>query len=139
MSTEDRRGGGRAAIELKVEYKRLNTFFADYTRNISKGGTFIRTDKPLPIKTEFVFVLTIRGLPEPLRLRGQVKWTVSAAEATPDSPAGMGIQFVYASDAERRTTERIVEKLMASELGETLTSRLLGHKIGEDNADGDPR
>jgi type IV pilus assembly protein PilZ len=131
VTTPDRRGGGRAAIELAVEYKRLNTFFADYTRNISKGGTFIRTDRPLPVKTEFVFVLTVRGLPEPLRLRGQVQWIVNAPEATPKAPAGMGIQFVYASDAERRATERIVEKLMSSELGESLTSRLLGHKVGE--------
>jgi len=131
MTTSERRGGGRAAIELNVEYKRLNTFFADYTRNISKGGTFIRTERPLPIQTEFVFVLTIRGLAEPLRLRGQVKWVVATADATPESPAGMGIQFVYASDEERRATERVVEKLMASELGETLTSRLLGHKVGD--------
>jgi type IV pilus assembly protein PilZ len=129
VNNPDRRGGGRAAIELSVEYKRLNTFFADYTRNISKGGTFIRTDRPLPAETEFVFALTIRGLPEPLRLRGQVKWVVTTAEATSESPAGMGIQFVYASDEDRRATERVVEKLMASELGETLTSRLLGHKV----------
>ena len=42
-----------------VDYKRLNTFFADYTKNISKGGTFIRTSKPLDVGTEFVFVLTV--------------------------------------------------------------------------------
>ena len=58
MTTEDdRRIGYRAPIELKVEYKRLNTFFADYTRNISRGGTFIGTDKPLKVGTEFVFAL----------------------------------------------------------------------------------
>ncbi len=73
---QDRRIVHRQAIELSVEYKRLNTFFADYTRNISKGGTFIRTERPLDVKTEFVFALTIRGLPEPLRLRGRVKWIV---------------------------------------------------------------
>ena len=39
----------RAPIELEVGYKRLNSFFAEYTRNISKGGTFIKTKKPLPI------------------------------------------------------------------------------------------
>ena len=44
---DDRRLAYRAPIELKVEYKRLNTFFADYTRNISRGGTFIGTDKPV--------------------------------------------------------------------------------------------
>ena len=37
----ERRAEVRRPIELKVEYKRLNTFFADYTKNISRGGTFI--------------------------------------------------------------------------------------------------
>ena len=59
MTEPDRRSAHRAAIELSVEYKRLNTFFADYTRNISKGGTFIRTERPLAIGTEFVFALSI--------------------------------------------------------------------------------
>ena len=45
----DRRLEQRAPIELKVEYKKLNTFFADYTRNICKGGTFIKTARPLPV------------------------------------------------------------------------------------------
>ena len=126
--SSDRRNALRAAIELNVEYKRLNTFFADYTRNISKGGTFIRTDRPLDIGTEFVFALTIRGLEEPLRLRGRVKWVVSHDEATADSPAGMGIEFMYANIEERRATEAIVERLMVDELGEGLANRLLGHK-----------
>ena len=55
----ERRESGRAPIELKVEYKKLNTFFADYTRNISKGGTFIRTDHPLPVGTRFAFTLAV--------------------------------------------------------------------------------
>lgn len=114
---------------LNVEYKRLNTFFADYTRNISKGGTFIRTDRPLQIGTEFVFALTIRSVPEPLRLRGRVRWVVTPEVATDDQPAGMGIEFLYATDEERKTTEAIVEKLMTQELGEGLTSRLLGKKV----------
>lgn len=116
----------RAAIVLNVEYKRVNTFFADYTRNISKGGTFIRTDRPLQLGTEFVFALTIRNVADPLRLRGRVKWVVSPEQATTEQPAGMGIEFLYANDDERKATEVIVEKLMGQELGESLTSRLLG-------------
>jgi len=129
VSGSDRRNnGGRTAIELNVEYKRLNTFFADYTRNISKGGTFIRTDRPLDVNTEFVFALSIKSLPEPLRLRGRVKWIVRPVDATPDSPAGMGIEFQYTDEKERRETEAIVERLMADELGDDLAGRLLGHK-----------
>lgn len=129
VSANDRRIENRAAIELNVEYKRLNTFFADYTRNISKGGTFIRTDKPLEVNTEFVFALSIKNIDEPLRLHGRVRWIVRPADATPESQAGMGIEFMYRDEAERRETEAIVEKLMVEELGEDLAARLLGHDV----------
>lgn len=132
MTQGDRRKQDRTAIELSVEYKRLNTFFADYTKNISKGGTFIRTDRPLDCETEFVFALTIRGLAEPLRLRGRVKWIVATTDATADSPAGMGIEFQYKDAEDRRETEGIVENLMAEELGEELSQKLLGKKGPEE-------
>jgi type IV pilus assembly protein PilZ len=129
VSTQERRSASRAAIELSVEYKRLNTFFADYTRNISKGGTFIRTDRPPALGTEFVFALRIRGLEEPLRLRGRVKWVIDPEQATPEQPPGMGIEFQWDSEEERVETERVVERLMTSELGEALSARLLGKKV----------
>jgi type IV pilus assembly protein PilZ len=122
---DDRRRDVRNAIELNVEYKRINTFFSDYTRNISKGGTFIRTSRPLKLGTQFVFALRIPHLDEPLRLRGLVKWVVSPEEASAEQPVGMGIEFQYSSDDERRATEEVVEGLMSRELGETLSSRLL--------------
>jgi uncharacterized protein (TIGR02266 family) len=62
---DDSRGDPRAPIELKVEYKRLNSFFADYTKNISRGGTFIKTNRPLPIGTEFVFKLFVPAARSP--------------------------------------------------------------------------
>lgn len=127
---DDRRRNTRNAIELNVEYKRINTFFSDYTRNISKGGTFIRTSRPLKLGTQFVFALRIPNLEEPLRLRGLVKWVVSSEEATAEQPVGMGIEFQYSSDAERRETEVVVEDLMARELGETLSTRLLKRRSG---------
>ncbi len=129
---EDRREGrerremARLPIELRVEYRRLNSFFADYTKNISKGGTFIRTAKPLPPGTEFVFVLTVPKLGEPLRLNGEVVWTVDPARATEESPAGMGIRFKYVDGDERAATERVVEGLIRGELGEHVSDRLLG-------------
>lgn len=124
----DRRGGLRAPIELSVEYKRLNTFFADYTRNISKGGTFIRTERPLEKGTELAFALTIRELPEPMRLKGRVVWTVSVEQQSEEQPAGMGIEFVYDSEDERSRVETVVERLMSEHLGEHLSTRLLGRK-----------
>jgi type IV pilus assembly protein PilZ len=127
--SSDRRDASRAPIELKVEYKRLNTFFADYTRNISRGGTFIRTERPLDIGTEFVFALAIPQVTEPLRLKGRVQWVTTEAEATEEKPAGMGIKFVYDDDHDHDAVASLVEKLMQTELGEVLTGKLLGKPV----------
>jgi type IV pilus assembly protein PilZ len=124
----NRRRFDRAPIELKVEYKRVNTFFADYTKNISRGGTFIATERPLAIGTEFVFALAIPHLSEPLRLTGKVIWITSADEASKANPPGMGIEFQYANDAERREKEAAVEQLMVAELGEHLAAKILGNR-----------
>src|SRR5262245_39431089 len=121
----DRRRELRAPIELRVEYKRVNTFFADYTKNISRGGTFIATDKPLDIGTEFVFALDLPGLTEPLRLRGREMWTTKVEDSSKANPPGMGIEFQYSSSEERSETEKVVERLLTAELGEHLAGKLL--------------
>src|SRR3954470_10978945 len=90
----------RAPIELKVDYKKLNSFFADYTKNISKGGTFIKTKKPLAVGTRFLFRLTIPQRNEPFELLGEVAWSKGEGEEP-----GMGIRFVYSNDAQRHTFE----------------------------------
>jgi type IV pilus assembly protein PilZ len=128
VSGEDRRNAPRAAIELRVEYKRLNSFFADYTKNISRGGTFIGTDRPLEIGTDFVFKLGVPNLSEPLVLKGKVQWVVMPEEATEERGPGMGIGFVFDSDVERERVEATVEKLMIESLGPVLYQKLIGHR-----------
>lgn len=124
---DERRRARRAPIELKVEYRRLNTFFADYTQNISQGGTFITTDRPLPVGTEFVFALRVPGMAEPLKLEGKVVWVTLTADASSGNPPGMGIEFQY-DPRERAEKEAAIERLMTEELGEHLTTKLLGRK-----------
>ena len=125
----NRRRHPRAPIELRVEYKKVNTFFYDYTRNISKGGTFIKTPKPLPKGTEFIFLLVVPHLSEPLRLRGTVRWIGEQSDplrprAKPTS--GMGIEFIYENDDEREEISRTVERLMVDQLGELAFTNLMG-------------
>lgn len=128
---DDRRGFPRVPIELKVEYKKLNTFFADYTKNICKGGTFIRTRKPLDVGTVFVFQLAVPKLREPIAIRGEVKWVKREGEPSPpgvaeDHEPGMGIRFIYETPAERAAMEGVVERMMIDSLGQLLYSKLMG-------------
>jgi len=122
---DERRRHPRVPISLKVEYKRLNSFFADYTKNISRGGTFIRTGNPLSIGTEFMFLLAIPTLDDPLSLRGKVQWVVTEDDASEEEEAGMGIGFVYESEAERDKIAHTVEELMVDQLGPHLFEKLM--------------
>lgn len=126
----DKRSSVRAPIELKVEYKKMNTFFADYTKNISKGGTFIKTDRPLPVGTEFLFKLTLPKRDVPFELKGTVMWTNKPAEVqNPEvGVMGMGIRFIFENDSERTDFESQVELLMVDSLGLHLYQKLLGRK-----------
>jgi type IV pilus assembly protein PilZ len=117
----------RAPIELKVEYKKMNTFFADYTKNISKGGTFIKTDRPLPVGTEFLFRLTLPKRDRPFELKGTVIWTNQPAEVQhPEvDQMGMGIRFIFDTNGERERFELEVEQMMVGSLGVELYERLV--------------
>ncbi len=125
---QNRRREVRAPIELKVEYKRLNTFFYDYTKNISKGGTFIKTERPLPVGTNFIFKLYVPRIDQALDLRGQVRWTKKQGDtehADQGPEAGMGIRFSGENEQLERVA-RIVERTMVQSLGQLIYAELVG-------------
>lgn len=110
-------------IELKVEYKRLNAFIADYVRNISRGGTFVKTSRPLSIGTEFMFRLVVPSIARPLMIHGEVNWVVAVDDAS--QTPGMGIRFVYRQGDSAESISHIVDKVMIESLGESLHAKLM--------------
>lgn len=129
----------RRPIELKVEYKRLNTFFADYIKNISRGGTFIKTSRPLPVGTEFLFKLFVPGREAPFTIHGEVHRIIDpqTAQASPrpqpgtgdgsDGDPGMAIRFTYREGDPQHEIARIVDGMMTESLGPKLFARLMEH------------
>ena len=121
----ERRDTGRAGLQLPIEYDRLNAFLSDYTHNISRGGTFIRTERPLEVGTALSFRIRAPELGE-LLLRGVVRWAVNAEDAGDDRPAGMGIAFLYGSAEERHEVEHRLDRLMVHTLGREAYEALMG-------------
>lgn len=125
-----RKPGPGGAIELRVEYQRLNAFFYDYAKNISRGGTFIRTGKPLDIGTRFVFKLVVPKLDKAIELRGEVRWIrregdhPAGGEGLRDDDTGMGIRFIFEDDRERQEVDRMVETMMIASLGQMIYAQL---------------
>jgi type IV pilus assembly protein PilZ len=125
-NSEDQRSGARAPLRLRVDYERMNSFFADYTKNISRGGTFIKTPRPLEVGARCHFSFTVPALSDPLVLEGEVAWqlTPDQAKARNEDP-GMGIRFVFKDAGAQREFEELVERMMEESLGPEATRALL--------------
>jgi type IV pilus assembly protein PilZ len=123
---DDVRQSARAPLRLRVGYERMNSFFADYTKDLSKGGTFIKTARPLPVGTRCHFAFTVPALSDPLMIEGEVSWIRSPEEAAAgDEDAGMGVKFMFAGAAAQKTFEALVERLMEESLGRDVAQGLL--------------
>ena len=104
---------------------------SDYTHNISRGGTFIRTHRPLEVGTKLSFRIRAPELGE-LWLKGVVRWVVDVDDAEEDQPAGMGIAFLYDSAAERYEVELRLDRLVVSALGPEAYEMLMGRPAPDD-------
>lgn len=94
----------RIEAKVEVEFKTFDQFFREYTKNISKGGMFIRTDHPLKPQTALEIMLKLPELDQPLSLVGEVVHVIG-----PDTAgacrweAGMGIHFVDFEEGAHQT------------------------------------
>ena len=118
--TQERREHARRPVELQVAYEQLNAFFADYTKNISKGGTFIPSRRSLPLGTLFRFRLLVPGRVAPFELEGVV-----VRNGTDAGETGVGIQFRWSDEERRRQFEAAVEAMMTSSFGPVVARQLL--------------
>ncbi len=127
---QDRRGSDRVQIEIPVNYTHKNTFFHDYIKNISLGGTFIRTTTFLPVGTYFRFIIRLSGKKDELNLKAEVVWVREKEEIVENRvlPQGMGIKFLFDSEEEQKRFNEEIEKLIRKELGDKIAEKLLGKK-----------
>ncbi len=84
----DKRQHSRTPVSLSVRYLSRGDLSRDIVNDLSPGGLFVRTSKPLDIGTD-VDLEVILPDETPMHVRGKVVWL----RQSPDQRPGMGIQF----------------------------------------------
>ncbi|MFP2925505.1 TIGR02266 family protein [Pyxidicoccus sp. 3LG] len=102
----------RVEYELPVAYSSVSGFVTDWAVNLSRGGLYINTDKPLPVDTPVRLLVTLPGAHFPVELKGRVTRTNALGAATSQSP-GMAVEFVDVDDDKRSRIGEFVERLRA--------------------------
>jgi uncharacterized protein (TIGR02266 family) len=131
--SSDQRKSDREPVTLFVEYEGADDLVGDYTENLSSGGTFVATNRELPIGQQIKLVLSFPGLLEAIAIEGTVRWTrgnKSAEEVLNEGEeAGAGIQF--SPGPARDQLAAIIDKIRARD--PKTVSRLFHLLVVEDN------
>lgn len=90
--------GRRRPARLRISYKKSSTFVGEYRRNLQRGGTFIKTKKPLDVGRDCILHLTVPGLDQPIEVRGSVVWSSKGQQLNPGQDEGMGIKYDAGDD-----------------------------------------
>lgn len=87
-SKTEARAHERVALEMEVSFATETHFFTGLSRDVSSGGIFVATYRPLRVGTRVSLSI---ALPDgPLNASGVVRWTRDASEG---STPGFGVSF----------------------------------------------
>jgi type IV pilus assembly protein PilZ len=106
-----RRAHERFEVTIPVDCTTQQLFLSNHVCNISRGGLFIRSDKPLPLETEVALVLRLPEADLCIRARGRVVWNYDIAKGTSRIVPGSGIRFIDMSASDRAALEGYLKKL----------------------------
>jgi uncharacterized protein (TIGR02266 family) len=123
---DEKRRAPREPVTLFVEYEGADDLVGDFTDNLSSGGTFVTTNRSLPVGTDVQLVLSFPGLIEPIAIDGTVRWT--RGESAVGDP-GAGIEF--AAGPSRELLAGVIARIRARD--PRVLGRLLRVLVVEDN------
>jgi uncharacterized protein (TIGR02266 family) len=110
MSGDNKRRAVRLHHDIPVAYRSVGSFLSDWATNISQGGLFINTRKPLPVGTAVKILVQLPGASFPFELGGRVT-RVTQFDNKANMVPGMGVEFTDVDDGKRREIEAFVERL----------------------------
>ena len=97
----------RISAEVEVHFKNYDQFFKEYSKDISKGGIFIKTEEPFKPQTVLEVKLFLPGEKEPLNAVGEVVHIIDPETAQERGwEPGMGVHFV---DFEETMQNRLIK------------------------------
>lgn len=108
-----RRQNPRIPKALALSFKSKAGFIKAFSEDISVGGMFIKTTKPLTRGEQFMLKLTLPDVSDTLKIDCEVSWTRTATSDPFKQPLGMGIKFIKISPEDQH---RLKKELIKGEI-----------------------
>lgn len=99
----------RISTVIRVNYHTTDSFFTDFADNISNGGMFIATPKPLRPGTQLSLEFLLPECDYPIHVKAKVTWSRSVPSE--GQKRGMGVKFDNLSPSAKDKINTIVKRL----------------------------
>ena len=122
LKKEEKRAYPRIDAKIKVVFRSMGEFVEEYTKNISRGGIFLKTDRLLDPNAHIELMLSFPGSKRDHKLLGRVTRLVvmSDPDSSPDEGRqiyGVGIHFIDPGDQTLKAIDDLYEKYRGKSAG----------------------
>ncbi len=97
-SGDEHRAARRVSVAVEIHLTSESHFFSGLSGDISEGGVFVSTYRPLSMGSSVDLEFSLPGANAPVKARGEVRWL---REHSPHEPRGVGIAFADLADEDR--------------------------------------
>ncbi len=111
---KNRRKYRRVEASIRVAFRTKEELAVEYTKNISKGGIFLKTDQLVDPNAEIDLTISFPEGSGEYKIKGQVTRLMSVSrlseEGENDQLFGVGIRFLNPADDLLRAVEQVINK-----------------------------
>ena len=100
LLVREQRTNFRTPCDIPINYAAFDRVYTNHIKNISPGGLFIETQRPLLVGDEITMTFRLEGLEKPLTLKGEV------AQA---NRIGVGVEFKEISPAVEQMLQMLLD------------------------------
>ena len=107
----------RYSISIKVTFQSKEHFLEEYAKDISKGGLFVATDKPLPLESKIELILSLPEVNKEVKIVAEVVHVFGSEQAKlldNKRVPGMGVQFLEFEDDGQKVLDEYFKFLSKS-------------------------
>lgn len=102
---KSRRNRERAELNVKVEYRTLDSVLWNFSTNINEGGMFIRSNRPQPPGTIVHLRFFLPDVIKAIQVEGEVVWCNDDPKS---GDCGMGIEFHELRGGDKRLIDQLL-------------------------------